>query len=266
MTHPLRAVLAAGMCIGLIGSVGAHDTWLEVSPRLVRPDDVVHVGLFLGNHGNDHRDFKIAGKVGSLDGVRIDVVGPTGHTTDLVPEMFDMGYAPNEGWWSGRFVPAAEGLHCVSHFRQGIRHGTMGYKGGKTYFLCAESLDRQARPRGPLPDPLGHPLEFVLESHPVLGCGPGQPIAIRLLFKGRPLAEHRVSFIPRGTTLADGFDAAYERTTDAEGRCRYALREGNVVLVVAHVVKPDEAGEGFEKTAYAATLVLDVPQRCPCCE
>ncbi|HBB74584.1 MAG TPA: DUF4198 domain-containing protein, partial [Planctomycetaceae bacterium] len=30
----------------------AHDTWLEASQRLVRPDDVVHVGLFLGNHGN----------------------------------------------------------------------------------------------------------------------------------------------------------------------------------------------------------------------
>jgi hypothetical protein len=38
------------------------------------------------------------------------------------------------------------------------------------------------------------------------------------------------------------------------------------VLVVTHVVKPDEKGEGYDRTAYAATLVVDVPQRCPCCE
>ncbi|MFM8378270.1 MAG: DUF4198 domain-containing protein, partial [Planctomycetia bacterium] len=149
----------------------AHDTWLEAAPRLVRPDDVVHVGLFLGNHGNDHRDFKIAGKVGSLEGVQVEVIGPGGRKTDLVPDMIDVGYAPKEGFWSGRFVPAEEGLHCVAHVRQGIRHGALGLKGGKTFFLASESLDKPAAPRGDLPGPLGHPLELVLESHPVLGCG-----------------------------------------------------------------------------------------------
>ena len=109
----------------------AHDTWLEASPRLVRPDDVVHVGLFLGNHGNEHRDFKIAGKLGSLDEVQVEVIGPDGRKTDLVPDMVDVGYAPKEGFWSGRFVPAEEGLHCVGHFRQGIRHGAMGFKGAR---------------------------------------------------------------------------------------------------------------------------------------
>jgi len=244
----------------------AHDTWLEATPRLVRPDDVVHVGLFLGNHGNDHRDFKIAGKVASLEGVQVEVIGPGGRKTDLMPDMIDVGYAPKEGFWSGRFVPAEEGLHCVAHVRQGIRHGALGFKGGKTFFLASESLDKPAAPRGDLPGPLGHPLEFVLESHPVLGCGPGKPIAVKVLFKGKPLPEQVVSFIPRGATLAEGFDAAHERTTDAEGRCTYTPAEGNVVLVVTHVVKPDEKGEGYDRTAYAATLVIDVPQRCSCCE
>jgi uncharacterized GH25 family protein len=247
----------------------AHDTWLEASQRLVRPDDVVHVGLFLGNHGNEHRDFKIASKVGSLDEVRVEVIGPDGRKTDIVPGMVDLGYAPKEGFWSGRFVPAREGLHCVAHFREGVRHGSMGFKGGKTYFLASESLDRPGTPNasgGGLPGPLGHPLELMLESHPVLDSGPGKPIAVRLLFKGKPLADQVVSFIPRGATLAEGFDADHERRTDAEGRCTYTPTEGNLVLVVAHLVKSDEAGDGYDKTAYAATLVVDVPQRCPCCE
>jgi hypothetical protein len=243
----------------------AHDTWLEVSPRAVHPDDVVHVDLFLGNHGNDHRDFKIAGKLGSLDGVEVGVIGPDGRKTDLVPDMVDLGYAPKEGFWSARFVPAAAGLHCAAHLRQGIRHGAMGFKGGKAYFLASESLDRPATPAGKLPEPLGHPLELVLETHPVVGCGPGKPIKVRLLFKGQPLAGQVVSFIPRGATLAEGFDAEHERKTDVDGRCTYTPKEGNLLLVVSHLVRPEEKGEGYDKASYAATLVLDVPQRCACC-
>jgi uncharacterized GH25 family protein len=262
LNHVLAVLIAALIPL----PARAHDTWLQASPTLVRPDDVVHVDLFLGNHGNDHRDFKIAGKVGSLDGVQLEVIGPDGRKTDLVPEMVDLGYAPKEGFWSGRFVPAAEGLYCASHFRQGIRHGAMGFKGGKTFFLVSQSLDKPAQPQGPLPGPLGHPLEFVLETHPVIGCGPGKPITVQLLFKRKPLADQVVSFIPRGATLAAGFDPEFERKTDAEGRCSYTPKEGNFVLVVTHLVKPEEKGEGFEKTAYAATLVLDVPERCACCE
>jgi hypothetical protein len=263
-------MLAAVAMVATAAAAQAHDTWVQVAPRMVRPDDVVHVDLFLGNHGNDHRDFKVAGKLGSLEGVKVDVIGPGGRTTDLVPDMVDLGYAPKEGFWSARFVPADEGLHCVAHYREGVRHGAMGFKGGKAYFLAAESLDMPGQPNGSqgaekLPPPLGHPLELVLESHPVLGCGPGKPIVVRLLFKGQPLADHVVSFIPRGATLAEGFDADHERRTDAEGRCRYTPKEGNLVLVVSHLVKPDEKGEGYDKAAYAATLVLDVPQRCSCC-
>jgi hypothetical protein len=259
---PLLFIAAAAVA----PAAQAHDTWLQVSPRAVHPDDVVHVDLFLGNHGNDHRDFKIAGKLGSLEGVQAGVIGPDGRKTDLVPDLVDLGYAPKEGFWSARFVPAAAGLHCAAHYREGVRHGAMGFKGGKAYFLAAESLDRPGTADEKLPAPLGHPLELVLESHPVLGCGPGKPIKVRLLFKGNPLADQAVSFIPRGATLAEGFDAEHERKTDAEGRCSYTPKEGNLVLVVSHVVRPEEKGEGYDKASYAATLVVDVPQRCSCCE
>jgi len=263
------ATVAVVLVAAATASARAHDTWLQAAPRLVHPDDVVHVDLFLGNHGNEHRDFKVAGKLGSLEGVKVGVIGPDGRTTDLAADMVDLGYAPKEGFWSARFVPAAAGLHCVAFYREGVRHGAMGFKGGKTYFLAAESLDAPAEPDAKtleaLRQPLGHPLELVLESHPVLGSGPGKPILVRLLLKGKPLADHVVSFIPRGTALAEGFDPGYERKTDADGRCSFTPREGNLVLAVTHFVNPEEKGEGYEKAAYAATLVCDVPQRCPCC-
>jgi hypothetical protein len=238
-----------------------HDTWVQVAAGAVRPGDVVHVDLFLGNHGNGHRDFKIAGKLGSLEGATLAVVGPDGNRTDLRPDLVDLGTAANEGFWSGRFVAVRDGLHCAAFTRDGIRHGARGIKSAKAYFLVAERLDAAPPVPGDAAVPLGHPLELVLESHPVLDCGPGREIVVRLLHHGQPLAAERVSFIPRGATLAAGFDPAFERMTDAEGRCRYAPQEGNLLLVVARRVQPEERGAGYDKTAYTATLVLDVPQR-----
>jgi len=263
--RPIRASMIFLATLSMAGAAArAHDTWLQASPTTLRPGDVAHVDLFLGNHGNDHRDFKVAGKLGSLEGVAVDVIAPGGRRTDLVPAMTDVGSAPKEGFWTGRFVAATEGLHCMTHLREGIRHGARGLKGGKTYVMVAEKLDDLGAPAGDHATPLGHPLELVLETHPVVDCGPGRPITVRLLHRGRPLADHRVSFIPRGVELEPDFDPEYERTTDAEGRASYTPREGNLLLVVAHLTAPHENGDGYEATSYAATLVLAVPQRCPC--
>jgi hypothetical protein len=276
-----RITMAEGRCrmkrftTGLVTAIfvavaavpgGAHDTWVQVSAPLVRTGDVVHVDLFLGNHGNDHRDFKVAGKLRTLEAATLEVRGPDGRRTDLVPDLVDVGYAPTEGFWSGRFVPGVVGLHVVAHTRTGVHLGKRGIKSGKAYFCVAESLDDP--PPGPtaVGEPLGHPLEFVLESHPVLQMGPGNEVVVRLLHHGAPLANQRVSFIPRGAELAAGFDPAFEWHTDAEGRCRFTPREGNLLLVVAHVEADDETGADFQRTVYAATLVLDVPQRCRCCD
>jgi hypothetical protein len=261
-----RAIVPVAALATYWASASAHDTWVQPSQRLVSVGDVVHVELFLGNHGNDHRDFKVAGKLASLEGSTLDVIGPDGRRADLVPDAMDLGYAPQEGFWSARFVPGSEGLHGVAHTRTGVHNRKRGIKSGKAYFLAAEKLDAPAAGRMNHAEPLGHPLELVPENDPVLGAGPGRPIAVRLMFRGQPLADQRVSFVPRGAVLKEGFDDHFERRTDANGRCSFEPREGNLVLVVAHVEAPEERGPDFDRTVYSATLVLDGPQRCPCCE
>ena len=249
-------VLALAACV----PAGAHDTWVQPSSRLVRRGDVVHVDLLLGNHGNEHRDFKLAGKLSSLDGATLEVVAPSGRRTDLVPRLVDLGSSPREGFWSARFVTAEEGLHCVAHTREG-RHGTTRtMKNAKAYFLVAESLDRPP-PTAGFATPLGHPLELVPETDPVLEAGPKRDLVVRLLFRGQPLAGQRVAFVPRGATLRADFDPDYERTTDAEGRCTFTPAEGTPVLVVARRHATDDAGEGLDGATVSATLVGDVPQR-----
>jgi uncharacterized GH25 family protein len=263
----MRALISPGVCLLLLAStVSAHDTWVQTAARIVRPDDVVHVDLALGNHGNEHRDFKLAGKLSSLDGVALDVIDAGGRRTDLVPALVDLGSAPKEGFWSGRFVTAEPGLHCIAHSLDRLHGAKRTVKSAKAFFVVADKLDAEPDPAGAFAVPLGHALELVPETHPVARCGPDQTVTVRLMYRGRPLADERVSFIPRGAELKGEFDSAYERRTDGDGRCSYVPKEGNYILVVAHRTEPEERGAGYEKTAYSATLVLNIPQRCTCCD
>lgn len=113
--------------------------------------------------------------------------------------------------------------------------------------------------------PLGHALELVPETNPVTPMGPETPIKVQLLYKGKPLAGAKVSFIPRGETLTETFDPRYERKTDEKGRASFTPKEGNYYLVVAHVEEPTESGKDYKSTKYSATLTVLVPQLCPCC-
>src|SRR5206468_3621420 len=127
------------------------------------------------------------------------------------------------------------------------------------------SLDKP-NPHNPgFEKPLGHALELAPLVSPVLPMGPGQAIRVQALLKGKPLADARVSFIPRGETLSEEFDERYERKTDGEGRASFTPTSGNYYLVVVHHVAPDEKGPDYVETHYSATLAVLVPEICPCC-
>jgi hypothetical protein len=101
-------------------------------------------------------------------------------------------------------------------------------------------------------------------NQPVTPMGPETPIKVRLLYKGKPLAKARVSFIPRGESLSEDLDPRYERLTDDKGRASFTPKEGNYYLVVAHWQEPKEVGKDYQSTKYSATLTVLVPQVCPC--
>jgi uncharacterized GH25 family protein len=261
-----RSICVLLVCVAGARIASAHDAWVQANTNLVRAGDVVHVDLMLGNHGNDHRDFRLAGKV-SLDGATLDVVGPDGRRIDLKPTLADTGYAPQEGFWTASFSTATPGMYVVGHASdQVMSYGPVrSVKGAKTCFVVSSSLDNVPRDNPGFDRPLGHPLELVPLASPVTPMGPGVPIRVRLVYKGRPLAGARVSFIPRGTTLDESFDETYERMTDAGGGASFAPTFGNYYLVVAHHLEPEERGPRYDRTKYSATLCVYVPQVCPCC-
>lgn len=242
----------------------AHDTWVETNNNVVRTGDAVHVDLKLGNHGNGHRDFKLASKI-TLEPCTLAVIAPNGKSYDLKPDVIDTGYAPKEGYWSSRFTTGEPGLYTVVHTLDTLHKTTRAIKSAKTYFVASDSLDKVSKNNPGFEKPLGHPLELVPQANPVTPMGPGLPIKVQLLYQGKPLAGATVTFIPRGTELAAEFDPVYERKTDAQGLASFTPKEGNYYLAVVHHAEEGQKGEGFDRTAYSATLTVLVPQLCPCC-
>jgi uncharacterized GH25 family protein len=262
-----RIISGLLLALAVGGAARAHDTWVEANNNVVRVGDAAHINLLLGNHGNEHRDFKMAGKA-DLESSTLDVVLPDGKRIDLKPRLTDQGYAPSEGFWTTRFIPAEAGFYTVSHTCDKVVSyaPVRSVKSAKFCFVASQSLDNVHHEFEGFDRPLGHLLELVPAKNPVIPMGSGIPLPVRLLYHGKPLAGARVSFIPRGVTLAEGFDKKYERTTDDKGEASFTPEEGNYYLVVAHHEEPSESGSNYQRTKYSATLTVLVPQQCPCCE
>jgi uncharacterized GH25 family protein len=251
------SILAAGLFCAHASISSAHDTWVEVNTPVVRVGDVIHADLKLGNHGNDHRDFKLHSRI-TLAPCTLDVIAPSGTTSDLKSRVVATASEEKQGYWTARHVTTEPGLHILAH-QLDILHGTTrAVKSAKTYFIAGsveESAARTGHER-----PLGHDLEIIPLTHPVTMTAAGQPVRVKLLFEGKPLAGARVSFIPRGQQLTKDLDPTFERTTTSDGVAEFTPAEGNVVLIVVHHAMPERKGEGFEKTQFSATLTIAVPQ------
>ncbi|MGH7172850.1 MAG: DUF4198 domain-containing protein [Gemmataceae bacterium] len=262
----MKFICSGLMVLALAAALSAHDTWVQTNTNVVRVGDNVHIDLMLGNHGNNHRDFKLASKI-DLEGCTLTIVAPDGKRYDLKDRLTDTGYTPKEGYWTVPFSAAKPGLYLIAHTRDKVVSyaPTRSIKSAKTFFLVSKSLDNVPRDNPGFDKVLGHALELVPETNPVTPMGPGTPIKVKLLYKGKPMADAQVSFIPRGATLTEDFDPRYERKTDKNGRASFTPKEGNYYLVVAHHLEPKESGEKYQSTKYSATLTVLVPQVCPCC-
>jgi uncharacterized GH25 family protein len=255
----VAAMLLAAIAVG-------HDTWVQTNVSIVRVGDVVHVDLLLGNHGNEHRDFKLAGKVDPKD-CTLESIAPDGKRQDLKAALTDQGMAPKEGFWTARFTPDREGLHLIAQASDKVvDYAPMrSIKSAKAFVLATKKLDKVPMTSSGFDRVLGHALELVPKTNPVAPMGPGTKLAVQLLYKGKPLADGRVSFIPRGQTLAESFDSRFERKTDANGVASFEVPDANYYLVVAHHEDPADKGPNYDATKYSATLTVSVPAICPCC-
>jgi len=255
----MRLLIALAVLAAAINGAVAHDTWVEVNTPEVREGNLVHVDLKLLNHGNDHRDFKLHSLI-TLDHATLNVNMPCGCVVDLKPNVIGTAYEEKQGYWTARFTTTKPGLHVVSHELDTLHGKIRAIKSAKTYFVVGPNPTATKGPLMRCDRPLGHPLELVPLTNPVTESGPNKPIRVRVLFEKQPFANARVTFIPRGQQLAEGFDETHERMTDANGEAEFTPTEANVILVVIHHREPERSGDGYDSTAYSATLTVAVPQ------
>lgn len=262
----IRNVMAVSALLLAATTAFAHDSWVQTNTNVIRTGDAVHIDLMLGNHGNEHRDFKLASKI-DPGASTLEVIAPDGKKYDIKDRLLDTGYTPQEGFWTTRFVATQPGIYLVAHtFDKVMSYAPeRAVKSAKTFFVVSKSLDKVTATNPGFDRVLGHGLEFVPETSPVTPMGPGMPISVRLLYKGKPLSGADVAFIPRGETLKEGKDTRYERVTDSKGHAAFTPTEANYYLVVAHYKEPKESGKGYDYTLYSAALTVYVPQICPCC-
>jgi uncharacterized GH25 family protein len=252
-------LLLASVIVALTSSlVRAHDTWVQSGSLVTRYQDVVHIDLMLGNHGNNHRDFKLASKI-TLAPCTLEIIAPNGSRTDLKSKVVDMGSAEKEGFWTAKMIADQKGTYQVVHTLDTLHGKTRAIKSGKSYFIASDRFDAIPKSGKDPVQPLGKGLEFQLDT-PLETIAANREIKLRVLWNGKPLPNTSVAFVPRGAKLAEDTDPQFERVSDAGGYVTYTPSEGNFLLAVTHYVAADEKGEGYDKTHYGATLVLPVPQ------
>src|SRR4051812_11010310 len=70
--------------------LSAHDGWIEVSPTLVEKNQPAMIALIQGNHSNEHKSYRIAGKWDQKY-TTLAVVDPQGKSTGLTDRLIDFG-------------------------------------------------------------------------------------------------------------------------------------------------------------------------------
>lgn len=232
-----RRVWLVGLAL-LAASASAHDIWIEVAPQGAH----FELSLVLGNHGNEHRDFKRAGSI-PPEGKSLVVWGPDGKR-DLSPRLTRKGDD-----WGVDFGPPAAGVYEATSFYDRVAsYGPVrDVKSAKAFFGQGRAKDRV----------LGHPLEIVALDD-ALAAQAGKPFRVKVLYRGKPLLNSVVAFVPKGAEAIGEFDSRYQARTGTDGTATIALPSGGPTLVSVHVVDENSHGKGYESVRYSATLWLAV--------
>jgi uncharacterized GH25 family protein len=247
----------------------AHDGWIEVTPSIVEKGQPVTIALFQGNHSNEHKSYRLAGKW-DLESTKVTVVSPSGKAIDLT--MIDFGEDPEKtgpkgpkGFHIAQFVPEYDGVYTVIARQEKIlQHGTgpkfRGVRFARGVFVAlstptlAEAQKIQQLDRQPI---VAEDLEIFAVTNP-LAVTNQSLLTLELRYKGKPAAGKVVSVIRKMAGPASPQDL----TTDQQGRVTVVAGSADSYLARAKVDERAERSEGqFDLSSYEATYVFQVYNR-----
>ena len=183
-------------------TVLAHDGWIEV-PALVEKGQPVTIALMLGNHANEHKSYRLAGKWNPKY-TKLIVIEPSGKVNDITASLIDLGEDEEK--------TGPEGTERISHRNVYTQKGRRTprdrapRRGGATRrrsqnFAVSEAPARRFaalhNPRvaeGKKTNGFGRTfaIDNVMEIVPIsnpLGVTQNDPVTLELRYKGNPFAS-----------------------------------------------------------------------------
>ena len=180
----------------------AHDGWVEIAPSIVEKGQVATISLIQGNHSNEHRSYRIAGKWDKKY-TTLMIVDPNGKQNTLTDQLIDLGEDEQEvgpkrtkGSYLVPFTAKEDGLYLtlarqVRTIQQGDGPKLLTSRTAKTMFAAftAPSVSAAKNLKG-FERVLGDEdsLEIIPLNNP-LGLFPGDSIALEVRHNGKPCAE-----------------------------------------------------------------------------
>jgi uncharacterized GH25 family protein len=249
----------------------AHDGWAEPTPSLVERGQFATIALIQGNHSNEHKSFRIAGKW-NPQYTKLLVIDPTGKPTDLSGRLVDMGEDEEKigpkgpkGFYIASFLTGKEGIYRVlARQERVLQHG----EGPKfrsvrtaTSALAALSVPTvsSAKKLRWLDGQVGQ--EDALEIVPsknLLGIRQGEAAVLQVRYKGKPARDQVVSVLRR----INGPQSVQDFVTNPEGLINFVVGPEDYYLVRVKLDEEGERAQGqYEKSSYEATYVFQVFNR-----
>jgi uncharacterized GH25 family protein len=248
----------------------AHDGWIEV-PAIVEKGQPVTIALMLGNHANEHRSYRLAGKW-SPKYLKLMVIDPSGKVNDITSSLVDLGEDDEKtgpkgpkGFHIAPFTPTAEGVHIVlAREEQLLRHGDepkfRSVRSARAAFAALRS-PRVAEGKKTTGFGRTFAMDNVMEIVPIsnpIGVIRNDRVTLELRYKGKPFANQTLSVVGR----LNGPASAQDLRTDEKGRVRVTAGAADFYLVRVKFNERSERREAeYELSSYEATYVFQVFNR-----
>jgi len=251
--------------------LSAHDGWVEVAPAIVEKNQRVLISLLQGNHSNEHKSYRIAGKWDPKYTTLV-VVDPKNKANTLTDRLIDFGedaeaVGPKgpKGFHLAPFVPNDDGLYqALARQTRSLQSGDgpkiVTVRLAKTAFaafkvpVLSAAKNLKGFDRSIAGDDV---VEFIPVNNP-LAVFSGGSMTLELRKSGKPISGQVITLVRR----IDGFASVQERTTDNKGRVNFAVGPADSYLARAKIDEETPRPDGLkDKTSYESTYVFQVFNR-----
>jgi hypothetical protein len=249
----------------------SHDGWVEVTPTIIEKGQVATLALLQGNHSNEHKSYRIAGKWDGKNTALV-VINPGGKLSTLTDRIIDLGEDEEKvgpkgpkGFYLASYVPNEEGIYqAVARQGRSLQQGDgpklVTLRIAKTTFATFKvpSLSAAKNLKGFDRLVAGEDgVEFIPVNNP-LAVFSGGSMTLELRQKGKPAGGQLVALVRR----IDGFASVQERATDDKGRVTFAVGPADFYLARVKIDEESPRPDGQkDKSSYESTYVFQVFNR-----